>query len=175
MGDVHLPATSPSSSLVLANLDLLYAVFTFVPPASNSRDSYLARCATVCRTFHEPAIRVLWRNLSSLLPLWNLLAPSDAPFSADYFSTTKYDVLEYLQKVRKSVYHTISISHEIVDHFCATVPRPNTMGPFSAPCRPCPWNSASWAHGTGNQRCQSSSHPGCHHAKRRGPRLPTAA
>ncbi|KAI1787331.1 hypothetical protein LXA43DRAFT_714290 [Ganoderma leucocontextum] len=96
MGDAY-----PSvSAQVLTNIDLLHGIFTFMPFAPDNRDSYLARCATVSHTFHEPAIRVLWRNLRSLVPLWHLLAPSNTPFAAQYFSTSwSTDVLKYLQKV----------------------------------------------------------------------------
>ncbi len=105
-------ARLPASAQVLTNTDLLHGIFTFVPLASTNRDSYLARCATVCHTFHEPAIRVLWRNLRSLLPLWHLLAPSDTPFDADYFSPTRYEVLKYLQKVSRFISHAFRFAHE---------------------------------------------------------------
>ncbi|PIL23586.1 hypothetical protein GSI_14899 [Ganoderma sinense ZZ0214-1] len=79
MGDIH-----PLASVrVLTNADLLHGIFTFVPRASEKRDSHLARCATVCRAFHEPTIRVLWRDLDSLLPLWHLLAPPNTLFPSD--------------------------------------------------------------------------------------------
>ncbi len=86
-----------ASARVLTNADLLHGIFTFVPLASENRDSYLARCATVCRTFHEPAIRVLWRNMDALLPLWHLFAPSNTPFPSD--GGAEDELLRYLQTV----------------------------------------------------------------------------
>ncbi|PIL26137.1 hypothetical protein GSI_11892 [Ganoderma sinense ZZ0214-1] len=78
MADVQ--ASAPT--LVLTNSDLLSWILTFVaaPRMRGSRSkshdpSRLAPCATVCRAFHEIAIRLLWRSLPSLIPLWHLFAP----------------------------------------------------------------------------------------------------
>ncbi|KAI1795450.1 hypothetical protein LXA43DRAFT_914184 [Ganoderma leucocontextum] len=95
----------PASAQVLTNTDLLHCIFVFVPlpPDSRLRDSYLAQCAVVRRAFHEPAIRVLWRNLDSLLPLWHLLAPPNTPFpsSRDRIEGGR-GVLSYLQKINSA-------------------------------------------------------------------------
>ncbi|KAM5538773.1 hypothetical protein V8D89_007495 [Ganoderma adspersum] len=82
MSNVHIQATARTS--VLSNSDLLHCIFTFVPaplPQNLSkRDNFghLARCTIVCRAFYEPAIRLLWRKLPTLFPLWHLLAPPNA-------------------------------------------------------------------------------------------------
>lgn len=102
MADVHDPnIPDTSSAQVLTNTDLLHHIFMLIPLSPDSgRDSYLARCAVVCRTFHEPAIRVLWRNLNSLLLVWHLLAPLDIPYP--FSSGGDGDALSYLLKVSGS-------------------------------------------------------------------------
>ncbi|KAI1787335.1 hypothetical protein LXA43DRAFT_714371 [Ganoderma leucocontextum] len=74
----------------------------------------LKQCAS--RTFHEPVIRVLWRNLDALLPLWHLLAPPDTPFPFGYYHNRGlYDldiVLAYLQKVSSAQLHLDPIRWE---------------------------------------------------------------
>ncbi|TFK95012.1 hypothetical protein K466DRAFT_593108 [Polyporus arcularius HHB13444] len=39
----------------------------------------LAACARACRAFREPALRILWSQIDSLLPLWHLLSPAALP------------------------------------------------------------------------------------------------
>ncbi|KAM5536108.1 hypothetical protein V8D89_010207, partial [Ganoderma adspersum] len=96
MGDIH-----PLASVrVLTNADLLHGIFTFVPWASGTRDSYLAQCAAVCHTFHEPAIRVLWRDLGTLLPLWHLLAPQNTPLPSD--RAAEDELLHYLETINSA-------------------------------------------------------------------------
>lgn len=112
-------AHRPPSTQVLTNADLVYPIFTFI--SSDNLKSSLAQCATVCRTFHEPAIQVLWRNLRSLLPLWHLLAPTNTSFDANYYSTTRYDVLRYLQEVGILVSTTVGLAHNSLGHLCATI------------------------------------------------------
>ena len=36
----------------------------------------LASASRVCKAFHEPALRVLWRQLESLMPLFSVIEPS---------------------------------------------------------------------------------------------------
>ena len=52
----------------------------------------LARCTRVSRAFHEPVVRVLWSSLDGFIPLWQLLAPADLPYRAQYTQ-------EYFRKV----------------------------------------------------------------------------
>ncbi|TBU38444.1 hypothetical protein BD309DRAFT_930689 [Dichomitus squalens] len=88
MSDVAL---SPSAR-VLTDPHLLYATFTFVPLDTDFQDRHLAPCATVCRAFHQPVVRVLWRSLYSMLPLWHLLAPHEikVPRHIDVFGCAQY-------------------------------------------------------------------------------------
>ena len=102
----------PSASIqVLTNADLLYIIFTFVPLSSNNRDNDLAQCVHVSHTFHESAIRVLWRNLDSLLPLWHLFAPPNTPFPTGSYKHTAFSnndgVCDYLKAVRVPVHHIL--------------------------------------------------------------------
>ena len=69
----------PASGKVLANGDLLYGIFTFLSLDFNRQDRHVAKCTYVCRVFHEPAVRVLWRHMSTLFPLWQLLVPQNLP------------------------------------------------------------------------------------------------
>ena len=120
------------STQVLTNPDLLYGIFTFVPLASENRDSYMARCAIICRIFHEPAIRVLWRNLDALTLLWHLLAPSSTPFPSD--GAVDDELLNYLQTVSVLIFRTLRLAHRIAGLLGAAICRPDTMGPFSMAC-----------------------------------------
>ncbi len=68
-----------SATQVLGNDYILRRVFTthhqdFAVKRLNIDD--LARCARVCRAFSGPALRVLWRKLTSILPVWHLLSPA---------------------------------------------------------------------------------------------------
>ena len=65
----------PASGQVLANGDLLYDIFTFLPLNLVYDHGHVARCTTVCRAFHEPAVRVLWRHMPALFHLCQLLVP----------------------------------------------------------------------------------------------------
>ena len=56
----------PASSHVLSNGDLLYGILTFLSLDFDRQDRHVAKCASVCRAFHEPAVRVLWRHMSTL-------------------------------------------------------------------------------------------------------------
>ncbi|KAI0629444.1 hypothetical protein C8Q77DRAFT_1075964 [Trametes polyzona] len=72
---------SPPATL---NEDVLFEVFRQIGRSiRNSEEgelcdtetTALARCARVCKAFQEPALRVLWEYLPSILPLLRLLAP----------------------------------------------------------------------------------------------------
>ncbi|KAI0757821.1 hypothetical protein C8Q80DRAFT_123871 [Daedaleopsis nitida] len=80
---------SPSSQKVLYNLDLLDEIFEcfFRPPTPLSADKQkaytlhkpgdeeltLSRAARVCKSFTQPALRVLWWSIPSLVPLLRTL------------------------------------------------------------------------------------------------------
>ncbi len=145
MADPH--PLSVSAARVLTNPHLLHAIFTFLPLTQDGRDSYLARCATVCRAFQEPADRILWRNLDALLPLWHILAPSNIPFPSRYYYYNSDDglhdhgeVLTYLQKVSTFVSRTSRLAHKVSlpGQLCAFISRSNTMEPLSMAYHPCP-------------------------------------
>ena len=88
----------PPSRQVLTNSDLLYCIFTSIPLTPALCDRCVARCATVCRAFYEPAIRVLWRSLFTMMPLWHILAPEDCRMSRDALASGE-EGLEYLNRV----------------------------------------------------------------------------
>ncbi|RPD65088.1 hypothetical protein L227DRAFT_607679 [Lentinus tigrinus ALCF2SS1-6] len=76
-----------SGRKALNNYDVLFKILEEVTSSrveSQSRRSEprlaqcdLAACARVCRSFTEPAVRLLWGQIDSLLPLWHLLAPDN--------------------------------------------------------------------------------------------------
>nr|VWO96263.1 Phosphate:H symporter (Phosphate:H symporter, variant) [Ganoderma boninense] len=92
MEDIH---ASRASTKVLASSDLLHCIINFLPLVWESEESDFLRCALVCRAFYDPAIRLLWRTLGTLLPLWHLLAPPDAPSPLAWGDSR----LDYLSKV----------------------------------------------------------------------------
>ena len=112
MGDRDLYHLLPASAQVLTNTDLLHGIFTFLPRSSPLRHSYLLGCTTVCRTFHAPAIRVLWRTLETLVTLWHLLAPSNVayPFGYTYSGGRDKILLDYLHEVSTFSHSTVSRS-----------------------------------------------------------------
>ena len=64
---------------VFMNDDLLFIIFGFLKierqvPCERDGPSLVA-CALVCRAFHDPALGVIWREMSTTGPLWDLLAP----------------------------------------------------------------------------------------------------
>lgn len=85
-----------ASTQVLTCGDLLHFIINFVPLEWEHEHGDLVRCALVCRAFYTPAIRILWRALGSLLPLWHLLAPQDALFPSFTMDESR---LDYLRKV----------------------------------------------------------------------------
>ena len=71
-------------SQVLMNDDLLYIIL-------KGSHADLTRYARVCRAFHGPAVGVLWSELTSITPLWHLLAP---PQPHSYHHHTVYKRIE---------------------------------------------------------------------------------
>ncbi|KAI0688479.1 hypothetical protein C8T65DRAFT_589473 [Cerioporus squamosus] len=67
----------------LFSYDLLLHLFDHVRLAGTST---LASCARVCRAWEDPASYVLWRDLASFRPFWNLLAGRDFSREAKYLS-----------------------------------------------------------------------------------------
>ena len=71
-------------SQVLMNDDLLYIIL------KGSRGD-LTRYARVCSAFLGPSVGVLWCELTSITPLWHLLAP---PKQYSYHHNTVYKRIE---------------------------------------------------------------------------------
>ncbi|TFK95013.1 hypothetical protein K466DRAFT_593109 [Polyporus arcularius HHB13444] len=82
--DDESPTTSASHRL-LETYDILWRIFSSQhtrgaqSPYTLSRTD-LARLVRVCRSFHDPAVRVLWSSLDGFEPLWQLLAPPTLPW-----------------------------------------------------------------------------------------------
>ena len=87
MSELPGSLSRPSGRKVLDNYDVLLKILEDVSaslpdesqgrrsePSSAQRD--LAACARVCHSFTEPALRLLWAQIDSLVPLWSLLAPA---------------------------------------------------------------------------------------------------
>ena len=76
---------------VLMNDDLLRIIFQFCNSHSEGSSADLANYARVCRAFYRPAVGLLWTELSSITPLWHLLAP---PTHHSYHEHTEYTRIE---------------------------------------------------------------------------------
>ena len=72
MASYELPATpsDPPSSLVFGNSDLLELIFENL---SSSSKRFLFWAAMTSRTTAEPAFNILWREMTSLWPLFRIL------------------------------------------------------------------------------------------------------
>lgn len=60
---------------VLRISELLHAIFLFVDEAEEGTtiDRSLPRFARICKTFHGPALDLLWRRLNGIGPLMDLI------------------------------------------------------------------------------------------------------
>ena len=83
MSSPSLTLSSTAVAAVLGLSELLYAILDQIPEPdlsyirSNRRKfalQDLANCSVVSRSFHESAIRVLWKDLPGLDPVWALLS-----------------------------------------------------------------------------------------------------
>ena len=82
-----MPTTQTHEAL--HNYDILLHLFDQLQSNSGAirRGGALAVCARVCRVWNEPASYVLWRNLASFHPLWNLLSGRNySPEAAKWLS-----------------------------------------------------------------------------------------
>ncbi|OBZ65148.1 hypothetical protein A0H81_14866 [Grifola frondosa] len=65
------------SHRALSSPDILNEIFEQCKYSTHPSREFaqdLSRCTHVCKAFHEPAIRALWRTLPNLLPLFKLLS-----------------------------------------------------------------------------------------------------
>jgi hypothetical protein len=78
--------------------DIVYLVFDQV----GEDKSTLARSARCCKAFHNPALDMLWSDLPSVFPLWNLLPPMKGRMivSTDLFVKNNNLVLTVLAGTR---------------------------------------------------------------------------
>ena len=83
MSSSSLTPRSTAVAMVLSLNELLYAILDQIPEPDlsyirsdrkRSALQALANCSVVSRSFSESAIRVLWRSLPSLDPVWALLS-----------------------------------------------------------------------------------------------------
>ena len=123
--------TRPSSSQLsachkaLGTFDILWHLFhdqhdrgkDYVMFSLSPRD--LARCARVCRAFHEPALRVLWGTLDSTAPLWALLSHSSFPFSRP-----QKEQLHEASPSGENLWHMLTYfnDYRLLTHNCGTIP-----------------------------------------------------
>ena len=76
----------PPSSLVFGNSDLLELIFENL---SSSSKRFLFRAAMISRTTAEPAFNVLWREMTSLWPLFRILPTLVKDEKGNYVSSYK--------------------------------------------------------------------------------------
>jgi hypothetical protein len=78
VNDAPVPSPPTPREEVLSNRDILAVVFeAFLPitggPPDKATRAFLRDLALLCRSFSEPALDCLWRELHSLVPLIRLL------------------------------------------------------------------------------------------------------
>ena len=165
MSDVQ----SSARTLVLTNSDLLPSVFTFLSSWSDNPER-LVRCTTVCRNFHEPAIRLLWRKLDYLFPLWHLLAPPNTkcPKRYTFIQDNRLDYLHQVSmRVRTLLCHRVSLTNGAAGHLSPAVRRPRNMGTLSVARHACPsyCTLSSLQRFPGDERGSAPPHTDCPHEK----------
>ena len=86
--------------------DVLNYIFEKLTPADTLDEDgdrrgrqTLARLARVCVAFYEPAMRLLWRRLDSVHPLFSALT--------SYVKVDQYDTEKYVSNLRRSHYFDI--------------------------------------------------------------------
>ena len=122
-----------ATSAALTNSDILSLVSECItlPPLYSLVDSAearadLARAALVCVAFHEPATRLLWKDLTGLVPLLNLL-PSSLTKMTAVGETMFWDT--YVSMLYSYITRDIGLEKQLrKDVQCETwVNRPRTM------------------------------------------------
>jgi hypothetical protein len=80
-GVVSNIAPSPTTSLVLVNVDILERIFSFFDPAffddiwdiDRKTRKYLLSAALTCKSFFEPATNLLWKTMESMILFFKIL------------------------------------------------------------------------------------------------------
>ncbi|KAI0656436.1 hypothetical protein C8Q70DRAFT_1056669 [Cubamyces menziesii] len=85
------------SSMKSFNDTVTATCYDTCPDAEAERRRNLASAARVCKAFHEPALRVLWRQLESLLPFFSLIGPP--------FAMVQKEAETYCLRPARDVYH----------------------------------------------------------------------
>ncbi|KAI0718939.1 hypothetical protein C8T65DRAFT_68928 [Cerioporus squamosus] len=124
-------------------------------PTLTQRD--LTACAQACRAFREPALRILWSQIDSLLPLWHLLAPAALPppkaCTEDYINLVAeaklYEdrgcwdrFLGYTKLIRR-LFHDSSVCGNSQAHLFKILLQHNGGAPFLLSLRAIEWKRAS--------------------------------
>ena len=73
--------SSPATSLVLVNVDILEHIFSFFDPGffddvwdiDRTTRKYLLFAALTCKPFFEPATNLLWKIMESIIPFFKVL------------------------------------------------------------------------------------------------------
>ena len=150
MPDFFQPSARTS---VLTNSYLLHFVFLYLWSDSYPERFKFARCATVCRQFHESVIRILWKKLEGLFPLWHLLAPPDTkcPKRYSFKDQPEIDRAHYLHQVSTRALRlrlSLMIGHDVIaGHNSPPIRRSRSMEALSVACHPCPSHRILRWHG----------------------------
>ena len=118
------PSLTPRPTAVATVLslnELLYAIFDQIPEPDlsyirsdrkRSALQALANCSVVSRSFSESAIRVLWRSLPSLDPVWALLSAEGRSAHAsagDWYNSVSLRVrLTSRKNIEFTIYNRLS-------------------------------------------------------------------
>ncbi|KAG8966858.1 hypothetical protein FRC03_011179, partial [Tulasnella sp. 419] len=86
--------------------EILSAIFEFCP------SSDLPAVGRTCRTWSEQALRILWKNLDSIVPLITILSPLERQnnpprwyYSTNCFTLDRYERLEHYSKFVRTLFH----------------------------------------------------------------------
>ena len=97
-----LTSTPPSPvHQVMMNDDLTRIIFDMTLGRGRFKHGYVqlcpaARCARVCRAFHEPAVAAVWHTLNDMTPLWHLLS---RPKRGSYYHYRHHRLEKHLRSV----------------------------------------------------------------------------
>lgn len=83
-------------------LDEIFYYCDFIGHHGMLENATLASLALVCTTFHEPAIRVLWRELRALTPLFRLIPSCHLQDHDNHANDSQGEVVSYDENVSHS-------------------------------------------------------------------------